>query len=220
MCGRIAFFDEPQAVASQLGYPLARAAFPPASYNIAPGGPIVAIAATDSEPKVTSLQWTFKPRWAPEDAPRTHVARAERLASSRFWKGAFARHRCLIPVNGWYEWRHDGDAKLPYYFHGATQRLLLLAGVFTTLADGQLGCAVVTQPAQGRAKDIHSRMPVVVGAGAEDWLSTEIHDRETLKQRLRRVPIASLAIQPVSQAVNSTAADSADLILPISPPEG
>lgn len=220
MCGRIAFFDEPQAVASQLGYPLARAAFPPASYNIAPGGPIVAIAATDSEPEVTSLQWTFKPRWAPEDAPRTHVARAESLASSRFWKGAFARHRCLIPVNGWYEWRHDGDAKLPYYFHGAMQSLLLLAGVFTTLADGELGCAVVTQPAQGLAKDIHSRMPVVVGAGAEDWLNPEIHDRDTLKQRLRPMPIASLAIQPVSQAVNSTAADSADLILPISPSEG
>ena len=75
MCGRFALYDDPRQVAESFGYPLASGAtFPPARYNIPPGGPIVAIAATEGDPEVTTLQWSFKPRWAPEDAPRTHVA--------------------------------------------------------------------------------------------------------------------------------------------------
>ncbi|MEL7968033.1 SOS response-associated peptidase [Vreelandella neptunia] len=213
MCRRFALFDGAQHVADSLGYPIASGAtFPPGRYNISPGGPIVAIAATDGEPEVTTLQWSFKPRWAPEDAPRTHVARAESLASSRFWKGAFARHRCLVPVNGWFEWQHEGDLKRPFYFREASSRLLLLAGVFTKQADGEMGCAIVTQPAQGVAKRVHSRMPVVVAAGADAWLDTEVKDRDTLKQHLRPISPSQLVVYAVSMAVNDAAADGQNLL--------
>jgi len=215
MCGRFALYDDPRQVAESFGFPLASGAtFPPARYNIPPGGPIVAIAATEGDPEVTTLQWSFKPRWAPEDAPRTHVARAESLASSRFWKGAFARHRCLVPVNGWFEWRHEGERKLPFYFHGASSGLLLLAGVFTKRADGELGCAIVTQPAQGVAKQIHSRMPVVVAAGADAWLDPEVQDRDTLKQQLKPLHPSQLAVYEVGQAVNDATADGQHLLAP------
>lgn len=174
----------------------------------------MAIAATDGEPEVTTLQWSFKPRWAPEDAPRTHVARAESLASSRFWKGAFARHRCLVPVNGWFEWQHEGDLKRPFYFREASSRLLLLAGVFTKQADGEMGCAIVTQPAQGVAKRVHSRMPVVVAAGADAWLDMEVKDRDTLKQHLRPISPSQLVVYAVSMAVNDATADGQNLLTP------
>ncbi len=213
MCGRFALFDDVRQVADSFSYPIASGAtFPPTSYNVAPGDPIVAIAATDGEPEVTTLKWTFQPRWAPKDAPRTHVARAESLASSRFWKGAFTRHRCLVPVNGWFEWQHEGDRKRPFYFCGASSRLILLAGVFTKQADGELGCAIVTQPAQGQAKRIHSRMPVVVAAGADAWLDPEVRDRDTLKKHLKPLPPWQLVSYPVSSAVNDAAAEGQGLL--------
>jgi putative SOS response-associated peptidase YedK len=213
MCGRFALFDDVRQVADSTGYSIASGAtFPPPRFNVSPGAPIMAIGAVDEEIQVTTMHWGYKPRWAPDDTPSTHVARAESLASKRYWKGAFARHRCLVPVNGWYEWKHEGNEKRPYYFSAQEHPRLYLAGIFARLAEGGQGCAIVTEPARGVAKEIHRRMPVVLAAGAEAWLDPEITDRETLRRSLRPLSPTFLTTWEVNGEINSPALDHAGLI--------
>ncbi|TVU87316.1 SOS response-associated peptidase [Vreelandella titanicae] len=205
MCRSFALFDDVADVTSLTGYPLdSGATFPPPHFNISPGAPIIAIGAVGDEIQVTAMRWGYKPRWAPNDTPSTHVARAESLASKRYFKGAFTRHRCLVPVNGWYEWKYEGDEQLPFYFSVQERPRLYLAGIFTRLAEGGQGCAIVTEPARGKAKEISRRMPVVVAAGAEAWLDPTITDRETLKRYLRPLAPGTLNARQVDSTTDSS----------------
>ncbi|MBS3805086.1 MAG: SOS response-associated peptidase [Oleiphilaceae bacterium] len=213
MCGRYALYESMDEIARRLGYPVdCRDPAPRTGYNIPPGGFIVGIAALEKEPKILPLWWGYRPHWAGEDSPEPINARAEKVARSPFFKGSFARHRCVIPANGWFEWQQKNGGKQAFYIHHKNDELLLMAGLFTTDQDGNPRCCILTENARGPTRDIHPRMPVVLGDGVKTWLDPEVQDRETLKREVKHLPSEKLNCRPVSARVNSPANDDERII--------
>jgi putative SOS response-associated peptidase YedK len=204
MCGRYALYESVDEIARQLGYGIrSRDPEPRTGYNIPPGTYIPGMAAIGEEPEIVPLWWGFRPHWAGEDSPEPINARAENLARSPFFRASFAHHRCVIPANGWFEWQQRNGGKQAFYIHHKNDELLLLAGLFAVDANGNPCCCIVTENARGQARDIHSRMPVVLGEGVEAWLDPAIQDRETLKREVKHLAAEDLAFRPVSARVNS-----------------
>ena len=130
------------------------------SYNLSPGNPVLML--TD---QLKSINWSFTPYWA--DKPFNLInARAETLSSKPSFENA---NRCLIPADGWYEWKTDGEEKTPY-FHHADGDLFFFAGIYGGYR-GKLGCAIVTMDALETAKEIHERMPFIIARSHfKEWL--------------------------------------------------
>ncbi|MAR72969.1 SOS response-associated peptidase family protein [Halomonas sp.] len=106
MCGRFALYADPVAVARALQLPPPPDVWTP-RYNVAPGTWITGVRCPepDTEPRFDSLCWGYRPSWAGEGGPAPINARAEKLDTSRYFRGAFHKHRALIPASGWYEWQ-------------------------------------------------------------------------------------------------------------------
>ena len=130
------------------------------SYNLAPGNSILML--TD---QLKSINWSFTPYWA--DKPFNLInARSETLNSKPSFENS---NRCLIPADGWYEWKTEEDEKIPY-FHHADGDIFFFAGVYGGYR-GKLGCAIVTMEALETTKEIHERMPLIVARSHfKEWL--------------------------------------------------
>ena len=130
------------------------------SYNLAPGNSILML--TD---QLKSINWSFTPYWA--DKPFNLInARSETLNSKPSFENS---NRCLIPADGWYEWKSEEDEKIPY-FHHADGDIFFFAGVYGGYR-GKLGCAIVTMEALETTKEIHERMPLIVARSHfKEWL--------------------------------------------------
>ena len=130
------------------------------SYNLAPGNSILML--TD---QLKSINWSFTPYWA--DKPFNLInARSETLNSKPSFENS---NRCLIPADGWYELKTEGDEKIPY-FHHADGDIFFFAGVYGGYR-GKLGCAIVTMEALETTKEIHERMPLIVARSHfKEWL--------------------------------------------------
>ena len=100
MCGRFALFSDPTSIARALRLPLPPEGRQP-RYNVAPGTWITGVRRPepDAEPRFDSLWWGYRPHWAGQSGPQPINARAERLDSSKYFRGAFHKHRCLIPAD-------------------------------------------------------------------------------------------------------------------------
>lgn len=105
MCGRFALYSPYSKLSESLRLPLEAGEVTP-RYNVPPGTFITAVRRADDEAPLVmdELWWGYKPHWAGEKTPQPINATVEKVATSRYYKGAFAHHRCLIPADGWYEW--------------------------------------------------------------------------------------------------------------------
>lgn len=216
MCGRFALYSQPPAVTRRLGLPEPGKVWVP-RYNVSPGTWIIGIRqqVPESEPSIDELWWGYRPAWAKAGAPQPINARVENVATSRYFQTAFRRHRCLIPADGWYEWLPTHHGKQPYFLCRDDREPLFLAGIWVERADGSPGCAILTEPARGRAKDIHDRMPLALDdASLEPWLDADLTDREAIRNIFRHIPADLLTHWPVSQAVNRAGIEGAELIVP------
>ncbi|MGM0985278.1 MAG: SOS response-associated peptidase family protein, partial [Pseudomonadota bacterium] len=103
MCGRFALYTPYPELTEALRLPLEVSEAEP-RYNVAPGTWIPAVRRQDDESPLVldEVWWGYRPHWANEDAPEPINATAEKVATSNYFKGAFARHRCLVPADGWY----------------------------------------------------------------------------------------------------------------------
>ena len=163
MCGRFALFSDPPRIARRLGLSVAEAQWQ-ARYNIPPGTwiPAARRQAHGSPLVLGEVWWGFKPHWAKEGAPEPINATVEKVATSSYFKGAFARHRCLVPADGWYEWLQVDGKKQPYFLCREDREPIWLAAILAGRADGAPGCSILTEPARGAAQLIHPRMPLVL----------------------------------------------------------
>ena len=177
MCGRYALHAHPDVVALQFGLGAA-SEFKP-RFNIAPTqeAPVVRVGAGQTR-ELVLLRWGLIPAWSkdPSIGGRMINARAETVSEKPAFRNAYRRRRCLVPADGYYEWKVEGGRKQPYYLHAAGDDLLAMAGLWEhwRSADGQLveSYAIVTTEATGVAKQIHDRMPVVVTPpDYEAWLT-------------------------------------------------
>ncbi|OHV08821.1 SOS response-associated peptidase [Kushneria phosphatilytica] len=222
MCGRYVFFTRRQQAAQQLPFrvrDLIDEAEQP-RYNVAPGTRVVVVRRVDAEAGATMeyLWWGYHPHWAGEDAPTPINAKAEKVATSKYYSGAFARHRCLIPADGWYEWLATDSGKQPHFICRKDRGLVWLAGIWTERSDGTPGVAIITHDARGPAKEVHPRMPLALSDDClGDWLDPDMTDRETIRQLIKPLPADQLTHWAVSREVNRVGNDRVDLVEPINP---
>ncbi|SEL65571.1 SOS response associated peptidase (SRAP) [Halomonas daqiaonensis] len=118
MCGRFVLYSDFPKLSASLKLSLAdpEQLLTPC-YNVAPGTFITAVRRPDADSQLTldELRWGYGPHWADDKAPQPINATVERVATSNYFKGAFARHRCLVPADGWYEWVPVDGKKLPHF---------------------------------------------------------------------------------------------------------
>ena len=146
MCGRFALRN-PQQVKEKLS--ISTSVEP--RYNIAPGQKVL---VTDNNTHF--IKWGFTPYWA--EKPFNLInARAETLAEKPSFKNS---SRCLIPADGWYEWKETNGKKIPYFLH-LEDKTFYFAGVYGGYR-GEVGCAIVTTDASSNLQNVHRRMPCII----------------------------------------------------------
>ncbi|MDQ3738587.1 MAG: SOS response-associated peptidase [Actinomycetota bacterium] len=235
MCGRFVSTSNPERIADYFDATFDGAELAP-NYNVAPTQDIYAVVAEpDGSKHVQTFHWGLIPVWAKERkiGQRMINARAETVAEKGAYKGVFRKHRCLIPMDGFYEWRAgtaDGPVtkagkprKQPMYISRLDGEPLAVAGLWSAWrdpADGGKGLwqhstVVVTTEANGTMEPVHDRMPVILPASAwSQWLDPENHDFEALKGLLVPAPDGLLMLHPVSFHVNSVSNNGPELIEP------
>ena len=216
MCGRFALHTPRSRIASRyfgLQLPVGDVH---ARYNITPGVQITTIHTTADAPAVFDFShWGFRPPWAKEDAPTPINIRAEKAATSPYFRAAFAHRRCLIPANGRYEWRRTETGKQPYYItlkESEPDEVVFFAGLWEPPGEGtDTCCAILTEPVSPAFAFIHDRQPVVLDSEWR-WLDPELSDRETIRKVARRLDPDLLTAYRVSTKVNRPANDDPSLI--------
>lgn len=217
MCGRYELSSHPAAIALAFGLDVPPDIRP--RYNIAPMQqvPIVRIGANGRR-QLVQVRWGLVPRSAkdPSIGARMINARGETLASRAAFRNAFARHRCLVPVNGFYEWQATRGGKQPLHIGMPDGRPFGLAGLYerwrSSEGDVLDTCAIVTTAAVGSVAGVHDRMPVIVAdADYARWLDPADADVADLV----RASMEPLRIYPVSTRVNAVRNDDATLVEPI-----
>jgi putative SOS response-associated peptidase YedK len=219
MCGRYELSSHPEVIA--LAFGLAHAPSLRARYNIAPTQPVPVVRVNrDGERECVEMRWGLIPRFAkdPSVGARMINARAETVATSGAFRYAFAHHRCLVPLNGFYEWRKTTAGKVPHHIGMRDGRPFALAGIYERwrAPDGEpiASVAIVTTNASGGVRDLHDRMPVIVAPDDyARWLDRANEDASDL---LGGWQGEALRIHPVGKRVNAVANDDASLVEPVS----
>jgi len=227
VCGRIILITPAIDLARALGIaevPAWVTGFLP-RYNVAPGQPVPAVVAdTDtSGHRLTQLRWGLVPAWAenPDQSYRMINARSETVAVKPAFREPFRHRRCIIPVDGFYEWRRQGKTRQPYALRPSVERVLALAGVWERWdRPGQTPletCSILTTGANATMRPIHDRMPVVLAPSDHaDWLETPPQHAERLGELLRPCPPHWLTAYPVDRRVNRPEFDSPACLAPLS----
>ena len=203
MCGRYSLHSNPEVVALQFGLESVPDFAP--RYNIAPAAEVLIV----KQDGASIARWGLIPRWAKDPALglKLNNARAETLSAKGSFRDAYFRRRCLIPANGFYEWKRTG-AKQPWYIRPANDELFAFAALWDKRGELQ-SCSVLTAAANSAVAPIHDRMPVLIAR--EDygrWLQGE-------EGLLRSAAQSALRCYPVGYAVNRAANDSPALIAPL-----
>ncbi|MCW2935192.1 MAG: hypothetical protein JWM19_6154, partial [Actinomycetia bacterium] len=182
------------------------------------------------------VRWGLVPSWAKDAAGGARMinARAETVAVKPAFRGAFARRRCIIPADGYYEWQAAADkadkkAKQPFYIYRSDGGVLCFAGLYELWRDGSVPAdhedawlwtaSIITTEATDEIGAIHDRTPMVIPAKSwDDWLDPANNDKELMLATM--LPATSsgaggLASHPVSTAVNSVRNNGPDLIEPL-----
>jgi putative SOS response-associated peptidase YedK len=220
MCGRYAITTAPEAMRSLFRYP-DQPNFPP-RYNVAPTQPIPTVRLLEGQRRFSLVRWGLIPSWVRD--PRAFSllinARGESVLDKPAFRAAMRYRRCLVPADGFYEWRREGERKRPYFVRLKAGGLMAFAGLWEAWS-GPNGeemetAAIVTTVANRTLRPIHDRMPVIVPPDAFDlWLDCREVDATTAAALIAPAPDDLLEIYEVSHAVNRAANDSAALIEPL-----
>lgn len=187
-------------------------------FNVAPTQ-MVPIVANRSTRAVELARWGLVPPWAedPSIGNRLINARGESLPGKRAFRDAFARRRCLVPADGFYEWRRAGKKKQPYFIHQEARRPFALAGLWERwrAPDGVwlISFTIVTCAANDLLAPLHDRMPVIVAPeDFERWLARDPAPPAALADILAPADPAGWAADAVGDAVNRPTHDAPDCV--------
>jgi putative SOS response-associated peptidase YedK len=187
-------------------------------YNVAPTDPVplVRVSASAGGRVLETARWGLVPAWAkdPKVGARMINARVETVTSSNAFAPSFAKRRCLIPADGWYEWvRGDGKSKQPYFMTLGEAEPCVFAGLWTVWGKDEgrlLTCTIITTPAVDDLTLIHDRMPLLLPRERwSDWLTGEPSD--LLLAPPPSSHIARLELRPVGSRVGDVRNDGPDL---------
>jgi putative SOS response-associated peptidase YedK len=219
MCGRYTLF-ETEKLADR--YNAKRQFDFENSYNIAPGEkvPVNYWNPDNNKPEIKLMQWGLIPHWSKDSSIGQKMinARAETINEKLAFKKPFATMRCLVPSNGFYEWKREEGSKTPYFIRPETQTIISFAGIYDIWSNPETGeeiytFAIITRPANENLTKIHDRMPVIISENNEKkWLDPNQNSEELQKLLLHESTSNLLQVTEVSRSVNKPQNNSIDLI--------
>ena len=193
-------------------------------YNIAPSQEVPVIVRSDGHNEAKVMKWGLVPSWAPDPSmgQRMINARSETLLEKPSFKQAVEKRRCLIPANGFYEWRPDGKRKLPMWIQLKTREPFAFPGLWDCWIDRQTGKSlysftIITTRANALLSRIHNRMPVIYDRiMGRHWLNETVRDPLGLSLMMQPVASERLEADEVSSLVNSLDNDSPECVRRVS----
>lgn len=231
MCGRFLLTSPPEAVAEVFRVDV-RDNFPP-RWNIAPTQPVAVIrvddgrAIADQKPEYALMRWGFVPTWAKGEhldrlMSRPLInARSETAAEKPTFRSAWKRRRCLVPANGFYEWRREGAARTPFRFTPRDldrhRGLVGFAGLWETARDPDGGevdtVAILTCEAGPDVRPLHDREPVVIDFdNAARWLTADERDAGAMGETIAPAPAGFWACNEVPKDLRDARREGAGLV--------
>ncbi len=221
MCGRFALTTNAAELARLFGATRVAEAAP--RYNIPPAQPVLAVRqpAGGQGRELVTLRWGLIPAWATDPAVGNRLAnaRAESAADKPSFRDAFRRRRCLVPADGFFEWRRRGGSREPFFVRRRDGRPLAMAGLWECwhAPDGAPveTCTVLTTDANEVVRPLHDRMPALLAPGdVAAWLDPALQDPATVHRLLRPYPAGELVAVPVSRRVNDPRHDDPQVLEP------
>lgn len=224
MCGRYVLKAALPDIARMLGMDVDLAIDP--RYNIAPTTPVPACRMEEPDHKtLTLLRWGLIPHWAKQADGEYRMinARAETVAEKSAFRSPLRNRRCLIPADGYYEWKSTGGRKQPYYFSMKDGNPFCFAGLWERWqpAEGDPieSCAIITTGANALGAEVHHRMPVILAPEDFDrWLDPRVTQADEVLPLLEPFPPEAMTVYPVSTLVNNARVDEPRCITPLVDP--
>lgn len=219
MCGRYTIVD-PQQAAEMLEPEEIEADMTRPRYNVAPTQNVPVLLARNGRRVLADMQWGLVPAWSRDKTigARLINARAETLAEKPAFRNALCKSRCLIPADGFYEWRKAGSRKIPMYIRLIGGRPFVFAGLHEFWrGEGEelVSCTIITTQANEKVRPIHERMPVILPLEMHGpWLDPSLSDKEAILKLLRPVEEQLMEAYCVSAYVNSPRNDDPRCIIP------
>ncbi|MCL0105201.1 SOS response-associated peptidase [Dehalococcoidia bacterium] len=221
MCGRYTLFSNLETIVNRFSVTDNPIHPPTKNYNVHPGQNVLTILRKGEDISAEMMKWGFKPDWDSVTVePKTiHNSRIESLLTKSTFKSIVKRQRCLIPTNGFYEWKKSIKGKVPFFIHTQRNELFAFAGIWTSEIDDDgakiNSCSIVTKAANLKLTSIHSRMPVIVAKGMEThWLNEHSHPPDLVDNLLSERNEPNIYADIVSDYVNSTKHSGEDCITP------
>lgn len=192
-------------------------------YNVAPGQMIMAIINDGEQNRLGELKWGLVPSWAqnPKVGSKMLNARAETAWEKPAFRELIRRKRCIIPADGFYDWRQDAEGKQPMRIVRRDRKVFSMAGLYDTWVspDGiKLNtCTILTTTPNELMEPIHDRMPVILHEEDEYlWLNRRIQSHADLDQLLIPFPSELMDAYAVAKTVGSVSYDDPSCIEPLS----
>lgn len=187
-----------------------------ARYNVSPSTTTPVLTSEDSDSIVLG-HWGFVPSWSKGKQKEVINARAETILEKPYFKGDIRKHRCLIPVTGFFEWHREAGTSTPYRFY-TDDEIFSLAGIYSVQNDKTGNTrphfAIVTTTANSVMAPVHDRMPVIVDTKDEEhWLTADTD--EAIAHLLRSYPAKHTHAYKISTLVNNPRNDIPDVRKPV-----
>jgi len=231
MCGRFVSSSPPDELSKYFDVDAVAEQVIEPSYNVAPSQDVFVVVETGGVRRLDRFRWGLVPFWAkdPTTGYKMINARAESVTDKNAYKRAFQKRRCIIPADGFFEWKKipGQKAKQPYFIHRADGEPMAFAGLWEVWrpkdapedSEPLRTCTIITGEPNEKVADIHDRMPVMLPPSAwAEWLDRENDDVETLGKFLVPAPASLYALHPVSRAVNNVQENGPELIDPADEP--
>lgn len=238
MCGRFVSASPPDELARYFDVDQVSDTVLERSYNVAPTNDVYVVVESGGVRRLDTFHWGLIPFWAKDAKVGQKMinARAETLAEKSAYKRPFQKRRCIIPADGFFEWKKvpGQKAKQPMYIHRTDGEPMAFAGLWelwrppdggkdghATTSDESTwirSCTIITGEPNETMEPIHDRMPVMLPPSAwRDWLAPDNHDLEALGKLFVPAPAQLITAHPVTTRVNSVRSKDSGLIEPFDP---
>ncbi len=185
-------------------------------YNIAPSQPVPVIREVGSGRAISMVRWGLVPFWAKDASIGSRLinGRSETVLDKPSFRSSFAERRCLVPANGFYEWKRAGKVKQAFHFGMEDASLFAFAGLWDRWKspEGTIleSCTILTTSPNELVRGVHDRMPVILHRNHHDtWLTAPPAERRRLTEMLVPFEVELMTRYEVSSIVNSPRNDTA-----------
>ena len=230
MCGRFVSSSPPDEIARYFGADEVGSELT-VNYNVAPTADVYVVYESGQTRRVDPFHWGLVPSWAKAMSIGNRMinARSETVATNGAFKSSFTKRRCIVPADGFYEWKAvpGQKTKQPYFIHRPDGEPFAFGGLWAEWRGEIAGeratlrsTSIITTAANDAMSELHDRMPVMLPPSAWDmWLDPEVTDVARLSTLLVPAPNSLITFHPVSTEVNNARHQGEHLVDEVEPPE-